>query len=87
MDTFWFWLMKPLAEIAFAAGVAAAAMLAYALWSLPDWLKQRRCPHDKVWEDGRCHAHCRACGKNLGFMGTWRAERAAKVSDSPTLSP
>ena len=76
-DALVFWLMKPLAEIAIALGLAAAAMLVYGLACLPGYLKQRRCAHEKVWEDGGCNAHCRACGKNLGFIGTWREKRRA----------
>jgi hypothetical protein len=77
IDALVFWLMKPLAEIAFALGLILAVMLVYGLACLPGYLKRRRCKHEQVWEDGQCNARCRACGKNLGFIGTWREKRRA----------
>ena len=45
-----------------------AAIKLYALWI------QWRCKHDGgVGETMACDAICRQCGKNLGFIGTWRA--------------
>lgn len=72
MDAFIFWIMKPLAEIAFVLAIMAVALLIYVVDSIPRYLKQRRCKHEKVWEDRACNAHCSACGENLGFVGTWR---------------
>lgn len=69
---FMFWLMKPLAELAIGLIVVAVIVVVYTLFSLPEWLRQRRCKHDKVKEDGSCTAWCCACGKNLGFIGSWR---------------
>lgn len=40
------------------------------------WVKTKRCKHDNYWENMRCHAICRDCGKDLGFIGTLREKRA-----------
>jgi hypothetical protein len=71
MDVFIFWIMKPLAEIAMVLAVLAFVLLIYLVASIPRILRQRRCKHDKVFEGRACNAHCSACGKNLGFIGTW----------------
>ena len=35
--------------------------------------RQYRCKHNEgVNETQACDAICRKCGKNLGFVGTWR---------------
>lgn len=34
--------------------------------------RQWRCKHERVSENQRCHAICRDCGKDLGFIQTWR---------------
>ena len=36
------------------------------------FLRQARCQHLDVNETSACEAICRNCGKNLGFIGTWR---------------
>ena len=71
-EAFMFWVMKPIAEMVIGLGVVAAMLVVYALFSLPQWLQQRRCKHTKVREDGSCNAWCCACNKNLGFIGAWR---------------
>ena len=40
--------------------------------------KHRNCQHEKVSETSACHAICRKCHKNLGFIGTWREKNKAK---------
>lgn len=38
------------------------------------WWRQRRCKHDgRINETRSCDAICAKCGKNLGFIGAWRA--------------
>ena len=76
-DALVFWLMKPLAEVAIALAVLAVVSLVYGLACLPRYFNQRQCTHEAVREDGKCDAWCRACGKNLGFIGTWREKRRA----------
>lgn len=39
-------------------------------------LRQRRCKHDRFFETPACNAICSRCGKNLGFIGTVRKQRA-----------
>ena len=42
-----------------------------------DAIKQFRCKHDGgVSETSRCHALCRKCGKDLGFIGNYRKKLA-----------
>lgn len=37
------------------------------------WRNQSNCKHDEgVNETSACDAVCKECGKNLGFIGTWR---------------
>lgn len=39
------------------------------------WNEQRKCRHDSgVIETQACDAICKKCGKNLGFIGEWRAK-------------
>ena len=75
IEAFIFWLMKPLAEIAMVLAVLVIALLIYIATTIPGWVKLSRCKHEKVWEDMACQAHCSNCGKNLGFIGNWRAPR------------
>ena len=38
-----------------------------------EWLTQRSCKHDfGVNENQACHAICKRCRKDLGFIGAWR---------------
>jgi hypothetical protein len=78
MDTFMFWLWKPVAEIALFLAVTLVAFVVYALWQLPAYLKSRRCKHPTVTEDSACNAWCKSCGKNLGFIGAWREKTRAR---------
>ena len=71
-EYFSFWVMKWLAEAAIGAALIALVLLVCGIASIPGYLKQRRCSHDSVREDGKCDAWCCACGKNLGFIGAWR---------------
>lgn len=43
-----------------------------------DGIKQSRCKHENYYETRACDAICKECGKNLGFIGTVRRERAKK---------
>lgn len=44
-----------------------------------EWVEQKLCKHDKgVSETRSCDAICRGCGKNLGFIGTWREAQKEK---------
>lgn len=70
--------MKPVAEISVVLGILAVIGVLYTLVSLPGWLRQRRCSHERVNEDGACNAWCASCGKNLGFIGTWRERKGMK---------
>jgi hypothetical protein len=79
MSAVFFWLAKPLAEFLLAVGVSLAVVVVAMLVSLPAIRRQARCAHDgSVSETSACDAICNQCGKNLGFIGTWRAKRATK---------
>lgn len=72
LQSFMFWLMKPLAELAWALAVLGFVMAVYGLYQLPGAIRQWRCKHARAFENGRCDAICYDCHKNLGFIGTWR---------------
>jgi hypothetical protein len=59
---------------AFTIGVV---LVWYLSTSIAEWLKQTRCKHNRVHETRACDAICMSCGKNLGFIGTWREKRGA----------
>ena len=71
----YFWMMKFVAEALLYIGLFVAIMLGYIAFQLPTYFKQRRCKHEQVHEDSRCTVWCRSCGKNLGFIGTWRKSK------------
>lgn len=60
---------------------AFVVVVAVGLFHLPRAIRQARCRHERYFENGSCHAICRDCRKDLGFIGTWRdkleAEKAA----------
>ncbi len=43
--------------------------------SLREWYRQKRCSHETYFENRACHAICRGCGLDLGFIGTVREKR------------
>ena len=82
MEAFWFWIMKPVAELAIGLAALIVAAAGYGLICLPGWWKQRKCPHSRVRETGACDAICQSCGKNLGFIGAWRDKQKDKPSNA-----
>lgn len=40
-------------------------------------LRQSRCNHARYYETSACDAICIDCGKNLGFIGTWRDKQTS----------
>jgi len=52
--------------------VIGLIILVVLIGSLKQWFKQARCKHNNVHETRACDAVCSQCGKNLGFIGTWR---------------
>lgn len=70
MEYLQFWAMKYLIEFGLFA-VVVIAIMAYVI--LPELIKQALCKHHSgIRETMACDAVCRKCGKNLGFIGTWR---------------
>lgn len=48
---------------------------------LPIWIKSFRCSHDGgVSETSACDAICLKCGKNLGFIGSWKEKNDNRIS-------
>jgi hypothetical protein len=78
MEAFWFWLMKPLADLAFGLVACLVIFAMYGLAQLPGWVRRHRCKHPTVHETSACDAVCRTCGKNLGFIQKWRDAQAAR---------
>jgi hypothetical protein len=77
-EAFKFWMMKAAAEIATGLLITALILLAVFLILLPGMVKQLRCKHENISETMACDAVCTRCGKNLGFIGTWRKRRDAR---------
>lgn len=79
-DFILFWLAKHLLDFALLLLIVVAAMVVM----LPTVRRQARCKHDgDVNETSACDAICRKCGKNLGFIGTWRAAALALKEGEP----
>jgi hypothetical protein len=48
-------------------------VLAFAWSAISTSMRQSSCKHDGGMNETRaCDAICRKCGKNLGFIGSWR---------------
>jgi hypothetical protein len=77
VDYLYFWLMKSAADFLIGVGIFSLIVLVYLLARVPTYLNHRRCTHKTVHEDMSCNAWCRSCGKNLGFIGTYRAKQHA----------
>ncbi len=62
-----------------AIGVALFFLfvIASAIFFCVQALRQRWCKHSQFFETRACDAICSRCGKNLGFIGTVREQRAA----------
>ncbi len=76
-DAIIFWIAKPVAEMLIVLGIVFLVIVASIAASIPRVIRQLRCGHERVHETGSCDAICSKCGKNLGFIGTWRKNRAA----------
>lgn len=58
---------------AITAVIVAIFLIIWLYVGIATWIRQARCKHDGgVNETQACEAICRECGKNLGFIGTWR---------------
>ena len=50
--------------------IAIAGVVAF---FVREWWVRRSCKHNSgVNETRACHAICKSCGKDLGFIGAWR---------------
>jgi hypothetical protein len=72
MTQIFIWTLSDVISIA----LAILIVVLVAFGSLREWTKQNACKHDEgVNETQACNAICQKCGKNLGFIGTWRAKK------------
>ena len=69
MEQFFVWTFSDAVTIV----VVLAFVLVFGFLRLMVFVEQALCSHDRgVTETSACDAICRKCGKNLGFIGTWR---------------
>jgi hypothetical protein len=61
-------------------------VLVYTLFEIARGFKHRNCKHEDYFENGQCHAICRTCRLDLGFIGTWRAHVSARSAAEPPTS-
>lgn len=52
--------------------IAAAVVVGIIGWYAYHYVLHILCKHEDVFENGHCHAICRRCRKDLGFIGKWR---------------
>lgn len=63
----------------FALSIGMLVLVYLVISTIKIMIKQARCKHDGgVNETQACDAICRKCGKNLGFIGTWRKQNGGK---------
>lgn len=58
--------------------IAAAALVIYAVCCIPGAIRRARCQHLRFFENRACHAICRDCRKDLGFIDDARAALRAR---------
>ena len=62
----------------FALSIGMLVLVYLVISTIKIIIKQAHCKHDGgVNETRACDAICRKCGKNLGFIGTWRSRMEA----------
>lgn len=72
------WAMIQVLGIALTA-IPFVILIVYVLYGIiKDVIKQSLCKHVDYRENMACHAICNHCGKDLGFIGTVREQRAKK---------
>lgn len=74
IDWSWLWVLAPLWMP--TAIVIFVGLIFITATTLPDAIRRARCKHERFYETRACDAVCSACGKNLGFIGTVREQRA-----------
>jgi hypothetical protein len=65
-----------LGEVAMIGAACLAIYILVLLVTLPSRIRRHRCKHMHYFETGKCDAICSNCGKNLGFIGSWRTKSA-----------
>ena len=69
MSQIFVWTLR---DVLFVAMLLSALLVVFCMW-VTTAFREWRCPHTSgVNETSACDAICRRCGKNLGFIGTWR---------------
>lgn len=69
------WTISDVINIAAIALYVIFAVVLLVWIGFRQWRRQRRCQHSRVHETQACDAICAGCGKNLGFIGTWREQQ------------
>lgn len=64
-----FWWSKFLFELLFSGAVFLMVLVIGLIPIVKVAYKQRRCKHEAYRENRACHAICKHCGKDLGFIG------------------
>lgn len=73
MEWFWnaFWAYLGW-NVAAPFAIVIAIVFVMAIFAAIHALRHRNCKHDQYFENMQCHAICRTCRRDLGFIGTWR---------------
>jgi hypothetical protein len=71
MEVIWFWMARPIAE--FFGAILLLIMIGILVY-LPALIREWRCKHTEYFEDHKCHAICRNCRKDLGFIENVRKQ-------------
>lgn len=60
-------------------GLFAILFVVFGFMFIKTWIKQSLCKHNgSVGENMACEAICRKCGKNLGFIGSYKKRYGIK---------
>ena len=77
---FWIelWAMLQVIGMVIPIAIFGIIFLVLIVQILKTSMKQALCKHENFNENMACHAICRSCGKDLGFIGTVREQRKKK---------
>ena len=82
----WMWdaMLVGISLFIWNVAIAISVLLAVAIVLAPGVIRrirqQSRCSHQRYHETSACDAICSDCGKNLGFIGSWREIVAKRAS-------
>ena len=70
-----FWMAKFLVELGLIVLFILISIIVVIVWHIPEWFKQSTCKHEEYYENMACHAICRKCHMDLGFIGNLRGDK------------